>query len=57
MKDYLNEIAYEAMLEYESICENLLIKNFSDNEEIMYKIQISILDKAQEIFEEKYLTI
>ena len=57
MENHLNieelyeELKRRIVLEFESICEQLLIQqNFSDEE--LYKFQTKILDKAQE----KYLT-
>lgn len=57
MENHLNieelykELERRIVLEFESICEQLLIQqNFSDEE--IYKFQTKILDKAQE----KYLT-
>ena len=57
MENYLNieelyeELKRRIVLEFESICEQLLVQqNFSDEE--IYKFQTKILDKAQE----KYLT-
>ena len=45
------ELKEKIVLEFESICEQLLVQeNFSDEES--YKFQTKILDKAQE----KYLT-
>ena len=57
MENHLNieelykELKRRIVLEFESICEQLLVQqNFSDEE--IYKFQTKILDKAQE----KYLT-
>lgn len=57
MENHLNieelyeELKRRIVLEFESICEQLLVQqNFSDEE--LYKFQTKILDKAQE----KYLT-
>ena len=57
MENHLNieelykELERRIVLEFESICEQLLVQqNFSDEE--IYKFQTKILDKAQE----KYLT-
>ena len=57
MENHLNieelyeELKEKIVLEFESICEQLLVQqNFSDEE--IYKFQTKILDKAQE----KYLT-
>lgn len=56
MENHLNieelykELERRIVLEFESICEQLLVQNFTDEE--IYKFQIKILDKAQE----KYLT-
>ena len=44
------ELKEEIVLEFESICEQLLVQNFTDEE--IYKFQTKVLDKAQE----KYLT-
>lgn len=56
MENHLNieelykELERRIVLEFESICEQLLVQNFTDEE--IYKFQTKILDKAQE----KYLT-
>lgn len=45
-----NDFEYKAILMYESICEQLVIDNFSSEEAI--KIQTLVLDRAQAIWEE-----
>lgn len=51
IEELYKELERRIVLEFESICEQLLIQqNFSDEE--LYKFQTKILDKAQE----KYLT-
>ena len=51
IEDLYGELKRRIVLEFESICEQLLVQqNFSDEE--LYKFQTKILDKAQE----KYLT-
>lgn len=44
------EFNHRVILEYESICEQLVIDNFNDEEAI--KIQTLVLDKAQAKWEE-----
>ena len=51
IEELYEELKEKIVLEFESICEQLLVQqNFSDEE--IYKFQTKILDKAQE----KYLT-
>ena len=50
IKELYKEFKEKIVLEFESICEQLLVQNFTDEE--IYKFQTKILDKAQE----KYLT-
>ena len=51
IKELYEELKEKIVLEFESICEQLLVQeNYYDEE--LYKIQTKILDKAQE----KYLT-
>lgn len=51
IEELYKELERRIVLEFESICEQLLVQqNFSDEE--IYKFQTKILDKAQE----KYLT-
>jgi len=46
----LKQFNHRAILVYESICEQLVIDNFSDEEGI--KIQTLVLDKAQAKWED-----
>lgn len=49
--EIIKEIQYSAMLEFESICEEILVKRFSTFAQ--EHIQEHLLDEAQRIFEKR----